>query len=262
MRNQTGQTLIETIVAIFILTTALTAGLALTIYVFSNSQSSISSIAATNLARQGVEIVRNMRDSNWLQADKANTSAGKLQACSGLGSVLCYPQAYHENNNDNMIIRLNSTDTNTYTNSSTHPCSGNLCKNLNWSMSLNSWPQLSPFSAASSTGISPTASGKYNVYLHPDGVYYNETNPSGLPCSPNCVPDFIRKIKLTKTTGGIFPSDGNCTTSKTDCYGLKVQVYVAWSSKHCPSITDQDPEKLNTSCKVVLEEDLTNWKDY
>lgn len=64
--NQQGQSLIETIVAIFVLTTGLVSGLALAIYSFGASSDILERITATGLAREGVEVVRRMRDSNWL----------------------------------------------------------------------------------------------------------------------------------------------------------------------------------------------------
>lgn len=96
IRNQKGQTLIETIVAIFMLTTALTAGLGLAIYALSSSANNTNQVIATNLAREGIEVVRGMRDSNWLAGDALGGS-WDLQPCLDLdasGSQMCYPRTY------------------------------------------------------------------------------------------------------------------------------------------------------------------------
>jgi hypothetical protein len=88
---QRGQSLIETIAAIFILTSTLAAGIGLTIYAHTNTRISQNEIVASNLAREGVEVVRAMRDSNWLASD-AKGGQWDLQACSDIGGRLCYPR--------------------------------------------------------------------------------------------------------------------------------------------------------------------------
>jgi hypothetical protein len=65
---ESGQSLIETILAIFILTTGLSSGLALAIFSFGASSDIAERITAVGLAREGVESVRMMRDTNWQQS--------------------------------------------------------------------------------------------------------------------------------------------------------------------------------------------------
>jgi type II secretory pathway pseudopilin PulG len=94
LHKHQGQTLIETIVAIFILTTSLTASLALTVYVFANSARSLNEITATNLAKEGVDVIRNIRDTNWLESDDKGGPWG-LTACTLAGKTFnCYPRAW------------------------------------------------------------------------------------------------------------------------------------------------------------------------
>jgi hypothetical protein len=95
-KNQAGQTLIETIIAIFVLTTALTSGLALTVYVLANSRLSFNQLIATNLAREGTEVVRMMRDSNWLASDAKGTPPWDLTLCADIGNKPCYPRTYNK----------------------------------------------------------------------------------------------------------------------------------------------------------------------
>lgn len=84
-----GQSLIETIVAIFILTTGLASGLALAIFSFGSASDISEKITATGLAREGLEAVRGMRDSNWL--------SDSLTPCDDLGSgQQCYPDWLNE----------------------------------------------------------------------------------------------------------------------------------------------------------------------
>ena len=63
--SQNGQTLIETVVALFVLITGIGAGLALAIYSFGTTSDTLNKVIATSLAREGIETVRAMRDGNW-----------------------------------------------------------------------------------------------------------------------------------------------------------------------------------------------------
>lgn len=65
-RDGRGQSLIEAIVALGILTTSISAALTLASQSVSAERDSAASITAGNLAREGVEVARLLRDSNWL----------------------------------------------------------------------------------------------------------------------------------------------------------------------------------------------------
>lgn len=80
MSKQAGFTLIETMVAIGVIVIGLMSSLALitnALSVFSNIQ---DRLIVANLAAEGVEVVRNIRDNNWLQnpgdASKWNLGLG------------------------------------------------------------------------------------------------------------------------------------------------------------------------------------------
>jgi Tfp pilus assembly protein PilV len=90
---QSGQSLIETIIAIFVLTMALTTALGLAVYSLSSSSLSQNQIIAVNLAREGIDVVRAMRDSNWLAGDASTDASFNLTNCADLGGRLCYPKA-------------------------------------------------------------------------------------------------------------------------------------------------------------------------
>jgi type II secretory pathway pseudopilin PulG len=64
--GQRGQSLIEAIVALGILTTAISSALTLASASIGAERESGASITAGNLAREGIEAVRVLRDSNWL----------------------------------------------------------------------------------------------------------------------------------------------------------------------------------------------------
>ncbi|MDO8668682.1 MAG: hypothetical protein Q7K65_00105 [Candidatus Buchananbacteria bacterium] len=68
-KNQNGQSLLELVVAIGVITVGLFSVWNLFISNFNGEQESGARVLAINLAREGVEIVKNIRDSNWLYID-------------------------------------------------------------------------------------------------------------------------------------------------------------------------------------------------
>lgn len=69
-----GQTLVETMVAIFILVMGITAALGLAIYSLNATSLVNKQIVGMGLAREGMEAVKNMRDTNWLQSGQFDGS--------------------------------------------------------------------------------------------------------------------------------------------------------------------------------------------
>lgn len=67
INRQQGQTLVETMVAVFILVMGITAAAGLAIYSLNATSLVNKQVAAMGLAREGVEALKNMRDTNWLQ---------------------------------------------------------------------------------------------------------------------------------------------------------------------------------------------------
>jgi len=65
-RDRRGQTLLEAIIAIGIIVTAVSSSLTLVQGAITAEGQSEASIVAGNLAREGVEVVRALRDGNWL----------------------------------------------------------------------------------------------------------------------------------------------------------------------------------------------------
>ncbi len=68
-KNLWGQGMMEVIVAIAIITTGITGTVTLTYSNLRGNETSINQIIAANLAREGLEVVRNIRDENWLQGN-------------------------------------------------------------------------------------------------------------------------------------------------------------------------------------------------
>lgn len=61
-----AQGLLETIVAIGVIMTGLVSVMALTVSNLNTQREAATRYQAVNLAREGIELVRNQRDSNWL----------------------------------------------------------------------------------------------------------------------------------------------------------------------------------------------------
>lgn len=86
MKNsQSGQTIIETLVAIFILVTALISAVGLATYSLRSAGNSSQQIIATTLARESIEGIKNKRDTNWLIPNpglaSCDTEIGVGQQC-------------------------------------------------------------------------------------------------------------------------------------------------------------------------------------
>ena len=71
--NNRGQSLLEAIFAIGLLLIAVSAVLGLAIANSAGQSASELQLVANNLAREGIEVVRNIRDSNWLASQSWDT---------------------------------------------------------------------------------------------------------------------------------------------------------------------------------------------
>ncbi len=70
LAHRRGQTLLEMIIGIGVITVATFATATLIVSTIRTGRVSQARIEAADLAREGVEIVRGIRDSNWLKADQ------------------------------------------------------------------------------------------------------------------------------------------------------------------------------------------------
>lgn len=67
IKNGKGFTLLEVIIAIFLITVGVGATVSLINQTLSSSQVISSRLVASYLAQEGIELVRNIRDGNWLE---------------------------------------------------------------------------------------------------------------------------------------------------------------------------------------------------
>ncbi len=70
MRQRIGQTLLETVLAAGVIIAAVVGSTTVIISTTSVGRVSQSQIEAVNFAREGIEVVRGIRDSNWLKRDQ------------------------------------------------------------------------------------------------------------------------------------------------------------------------------------------------
>lgn len=69
-KKELGQSMLEAIIASGIIVTAVSSALTLVASSIRASKESEDSITAGNLAREGLEVVRGIRDANWLKAER------------------------------------------------------------------------------------------------------------------------------------------------------------------------------------------------
>jgi type II secretory pathway pseudopilin PulG len=81
--RQSGFTLVEALVSLALLTTALVPTFILATDAVKMSLGIRNSLIAANLAQEGVEVVRAMRDANWFAGPPTLFSAGLLGCASG-----------------------------------------------------------------------------------------------------------------------------------------------------------------------------------
>ncbi len=238
--SQSGQTMIEVIIALFMLTMALVAGLGLAIYSNSRNVNNRNQLIATNLAREGIEGVRILRDTNWLAAEDPTPTGGTINAgvddldpsCNFGGGVFlpCYPEAFGDpydlqssNNNNDYRLVMTGNGRNPY-------------------LTLD------------------TRNGQetYLLCLMGDGSYRHST------CSA-AQAQFARRVSITTgNTSAPFTNDHNNPSASNGHSPEKIVTSVViWKGKGCVDFpSNVVPTTFNTPCKVTVVERLTNWKDY
>lgn len=102
LSNQTGVTLIETLVGLVVLSIGIGGAASLTSSSFASASLTSKQLVATGLAREAQEAVRNMRDTNWLKSNTLDSNC--YDYVSGSNNALCY--SAWQNNTDGRIFNL------------------------------------------------------------------------------------------------------------------------------------------------------------
>ncbi len=220
--NQSGQTLIETLVAAFVLTMGITAALGLATYSLNATSNIKQRVIAVGLARDGIEAVKNMRDTNWL---KATLSTDCFNFETQEKTANCYRDWLNPGSG-------NGYNLDTSGESKTYILDFNANDTQFWKLTENNKAFGLNFSYDSM---------ELGTYHTNGGITVTESN-SG----------FGRAITLTPDNS-FKPFDQDTGPR------LKVTSEVWWSDKNCP-ISDTIPE--DPACKIKLETYLTNWKTF
>lgn len=237
-RSSAGQTLIETMAAAFILVMGVSASVGLAIYALHSSGSVVKQIIATGLAREGLEAVRNMRDTNWLQQTTMDTNCYNFASNPvGQATANCYSHWLDQ------TFCINPTNNN-------GNCNGNGVGSqyyLGFDSSLaNFWTISKNKNNELDYGLNfdPNNSGTTGFYSSAGGVGC-DSNPGRS--------DYCRKIIITKINN-VEPYNHD-----TNLVLLQVQSQVWWTDQNCPRVADFTP---GMRCSVELDTYLTNWKNY
>lgn len=235
-----GQSLIETVVAIFILVMGITAAVGLANYSLNNSTSIAKQIVATGLAREGIESIKNMRDTNWLQQSIIDTNCFDFSTSSSIGK--CYK---------NWLFQKYCID----------PTNNN--GNCNGSDTTQNYFLGYDASTADLWVLTRQRGGNNNYGLvfqsvpGTKGFYTPSDLVNGVQCADGVtgISDYCRKIIITKISTAPYDK-----ADQTDL-GPKilVQSQVWWKDRKCPRSTDwPGPGK----CSIEVSTYLTNWKGY
>jgi len=241
-KSQLGQTLIETMAAVFILTMGVTASVGLAVYAFSASTLVTKQIIGTGLAREGIEAVRNMRDTNWLQQTSLDNCYDFTSSPIGQLTAKCY--SHWMGNGGPPYYCINPTN-----NSGLGSCNGNGDTLDYYILGFDSTNSGTGFWSLQKQDTQGNNVGKYGLDFDPNGssgFYVPGSNQNGSSA-------YYRKITITKLGDG--PNFNQAGLGPK----LFVQSQVWWTDKKCPRVVDYPgPGK----CSTELDMFLTNWKNY
>jgi type II secretory pathway pseudopilin PulG len=224
IQKQSGQTLIETLVAAFILVMGISAALGLASYSLGATTSIRQQIIAMGLAREGIEAVKNMRDTNWLNGHIYNSC---YNFADGSQTATCYTDWLNPAGGGNIQYNLGTP--------------GTYAIGFNTSNS-NYWYLIS---TSQNFGLDVPVGAATSI----NGAWYSPR--AGIAATAG-TSGFARKVTLAQDSS-FAPFD------KDTGPRLKVTVQVWWRDKNCPMTTDVP---ANNKCVVKLETYLTNWKNF
>lgn len=238
-QKNSGQSLIETMVAIFILVMGITSAVGLASFSLNNSTSIAKQIVATGLAREGVEAVKNMRDTNWLQQTTIDPNCYNFETAGNTGN--CYKnwltQKYCIDPTDNNGNCAGTATTQNYF--------------LGFDYSDNNFWYLVRQRNADNYGL------VFNSTPTQYGMYWPGDKTNGTLCSDGTagISDFCRKVIITK----INTSPYNKANQTDIGPKLLVQVQVWWKDRKCARSANWPGAG---KCAIELSTYLTNWKNY
>ncbi len=242
---QQGQTLIETVVAIFIMVMGITAALGLASYSLGASTSIRKQIVGIGLAREGMEAVKNMRDTNWLNGE-LSTNCHNYEDLTTTGA--CYRDWLNPVSGTGYDFRMTPLLPGVpreyrLTFDGTADSSNDF-----WSLDFPDPGSPGGFELADPWGLFLTDGDPGLGFYVPSGVVPGILEHSG----------FYRKITITPDVTRPF-NQQTFSLAQHDWPRLLVTTQVWWTDKKCPEITDWPGENM---CSIQLQTYLTNWKNY
>ncbi|MEZ4180634.1 MAG: hypothetical protein R3B41_03970 [Candidatus Doudnabacteria bacterium] len=227
--SQSGQTLIETLVAAFVLVMGISASIGLASYSLRATTLSTKQIIAMGLAREGVEAVKNMRDTNWLRSAMTTNCFNYFTQAS---NASCYQNWL---SGGTALYNIAGATTGT-----------------NYRLGIDQAQATAYWKLTSAT----------NNY----GLNLNTTNPTYGFYIPGTIPTLSgTSVTASNTKFGrriTILQDGTFApfSSATYLRRVKVSVDVWWADgTRCP-VSDTPP--TGSKCHIKLETYLTNWKNY
>lgn len=212
--NQSGQTLIETLVASIVLVMGISASVGLAIYGLSAINGVNKQLIASGLAREGIEAVKNMRDTNWL---RATSSSACFDFYTQTNTGICYPNWLNVAGGYNIDPGASAQ---TYALGSTITAT-------------NSYWTLLPTNTLFGLNYSPSNQNNGLYSIGAAGVTVTNSNSK-----------FGRMITISKDT--FAPFDQNTGPR------LKVRVDVWWNDKRCPVSDTLPTTKCTVSLETYL----------
>ncbi len=191
---QSGQTLIETMVAALVLVMGISAAVTLAIYGFGASEDISKQLIAVGLAREGMEVVKNLRDSNWLKTELSSDCHDFYTTIGNTNVANCYKDWQKKLEGGTYTLGFKAED-------------NNLDSEDYWQLKSSTNYRLNRNQNNSSL--------QYGFYTPP--IISTDINYS----------DFSRKIVITPET--FSPFDKSDLGPR-----LKIHVDVWWESDKCP----------------------------
>lgn len=223
-RGQRGFTLIEVIVMATVTSVGLLSIMLVADRTVRTSDSNENRVAGANLAREGVELVRAARDSNWQalgEQEEIGPPASQLQAWN------CYANSQAQSFTVVVANRKPACD----------GVFGSVQSDIvNFQANPNTGNGV-PYFTNESTTATTTRSGTYRLCQNVSGIFVPSPTGGLQKCSSG--PTFYRRVSVQR--GKNLHDPPNPAT-----YNLLVKSYVTWPD--------------NPAADIVIEEYLTDWR--
>lgn len=269
--KQRGQTLVETLVAIFVMTMGVTAALGLANYSLNASTNVTKQLIGVGLAREGIEIAKNMRDTNWLRGTLDTGGSGVCpdfnSDTSIVSDVSCYPDSSW----------LSPASGNGAYNFAPYNYVTNGARGVLVGYRVNNGVS-TPYFVDRQSGngantfwdTSVAATGQFELNYNVTGLNGNNagffTPGSGLSNPSGFFRRVVFRLEGASNLSAAGPFAAYTAVSpynQTNYSRIRVISQVWWTDQKCPRVTDPDSAAFSSlRCKVQLEQVFTNWKNY